>query len=215
MLDKLKGYSSLFFDTETSLERENVFSFRDEGSGLVLCAPHSTKSFACKRIKMQDLYTGELVRFLGEECQVSTIVRTKFVPFKVLVSDFVEEKGLLDKLFIDVHGMTNDRSFDLAVGTGIKEPELYDGALHVVSVLARKYNIKMVVNHPNYSGCAGLTGRLQKKHERCTSLQLEWRRDFRDFYNCPQIVEKQTIPFMKELVLYFKDSQSFVLTKRG
>ncbi len=177
-----------------------VFELVNRNSDLVVCAPHASKTFVCKQIKGADLYTGEIVSALGEICQVSTIVRGCFVPYKALINSFIEENKLEQKSFLDFHGMRNDRPFDLAIGTGDFEATIYKKELELIKNLAEKYKIRIAINHPDYRGCAGLTGRLQRKNAAAKVLQLEWRRDFRDFYNCPHNVCEQTMPFMIDLI---------------
>lgn len=162
------------------------------------------RSFVRKKVKAADLFTGEIVSFLGENLGVSTIVRRQFVPYKALISDFVAEQGLWEKSFLDFHGMVNNRPFDLAVGTGVLDAAAYKRELEFIRFLAEKYQIRIIFNHPDYRGGAGLCGRLQRDFNSNRVLQLEWRRDFRDFYACADIVCGQTLPFMAELINFLR-----------
>ncbi len=180
--------------------KKPVFEFVDRGSDLIVCAPHATKTFVCKQIKGADLFTGEIVDVLGQICNVSTITRGCFVPHKVMISSFVKNLRLEKNGFLDFHGMRNDRPFDLAIGTGYLEVAAYKKEIELIKNLADKYKIRVAINHPNYLGCVGLTGRLQRETASAKVLQLEWRLDFRDFFNSPKNVAEQTMPFMIDLI---------------
>lgn len=100
--------------------------------------------------------------------------------------------------------MVNNRPFDLAVGTGVLDAAAYKRELEFIRFLAEKYQIRIIFNHPDYRGGAGLCGRLQRDFNSNRVLQLEWRRDFRDFYACADIVCGQTLPFMAELINFLR-----------
>ncbi len=205
MLADLEKFSRRFSLAEVEKNQTGeIFQFDDRGSQLILSAPHSVRSFVCKKVKPADAFTGEIVSYLGENCNISTIVRKRFVPYKCMIQDFIAQQNLQNKSFLDFHGMRNDRPFDLAVGTGMITALNYKQELEFIRQLAEKYKIKIVFNHPDYRGGAGLCGRLQREYGSDKILQLEWRRDFRDFYSRPDIVCSQTVPFMRELIEYLR-----------
>lgn len=178
---------------------EDFFDFEDRQSRVVLSAPHATRTFVCKKVKAPDLFTGALVTVIGKKFGYSSLVRTGFCSQKTLISDFIKKNNLGDKYFLDIHGMDNGREFDLAVGTGCFSANVYQREINKIRELTEKYKIKTVLNHPDYRGAKGLTGRYQKEFGLPQVLQLEWRQDFRNFYACPQKVLEQTIPFIAEL----------------
>lgn len=201
MLEFLKTSEEVFshndyFGQENDAE---FFSFEDRKSRVVLSAPHAIRTFVCKKVKAPDLFTGALVKVIGEKFGYSSLVRTGFCSQKILINDFIKEKNLGDKYFLDIHGMDNSREFDLAVGTGNFSAGVYRSEILKIRELTEKYKIKMVINHPDYRGIKGLTGRYQKEFGLPQVLQLEWRQDFRNFYTCPEKVLEQTIPFIAEL----------------
>ena len=100
------------------------------------------------------------------------------MPQKCLISDFILQNKLENRFFLDIHGMSDENDFDLAIGTGYLIPEKYSLQLEYIDVLAKKYDIKYVVNHKNYTGCPGLTGRLQQKTGKANVLQLEWSKNY-------------------------------------
>lgn len=202
-IDKMQRLGIPFFDNngDGALSALDVYTFCDRYSHLILSAPHSTSSFVCKMKKKIDLFTGELALCLGEELNLSTIVRNKFVAEKVLISDLVIEKNLGEHFFLDLHGMSADRDFELAVGTAYLSPQDYEKELSLIADLSEKYQIKYVVNHPDYCGNMGFAGRYQKYFEKPNVLQLEWRQDCRNYYDCPEQVWTKTIPFLSELAL--------------
>ena len=95
--------------------------------------------------------------------------------------------------------MKNGNGFDLAVGTGYIQPEQYEKQLKLIDKLAKKYGLRYVINHANYTGKIGLTGRLQKATGQANVLQLEWSKDYRDIFNSIDNVENVTLPFISEL----------------
>lgn len=178
---------------------EEVFRFYNRDSKVLLSAPHATRTFVNNQIKAPDLYTGSITQVLGERYNLSTIVRTKYMPNVVKIIDFVEEHKLENHYFLDIHGMDLNREFELAVGTGYLSEADYRKELDFLKYLANKYEVKMVINHLNYTGKIGLTGDYQEAYQQPKILQLEWRKDFRSLYTSPEKVLEKTIPMIKEL----------------
>ena len=58
--------------------------------------------------------------------------------------------------------------------------------------------------NPNYCGIKGLTGRYQKIFNLPNVIQMEIKREFRDFYQYPEIVKNTTIPFLSEVLDIYK-----------
>ena len=69
---------------------------------------------------------------------------------------------------------------------------------------AQKYNLRTIVNHPNYCGKKGLTGKYQKLFNKPNVIQMEIKRELRDFYQYPEIVKNTTIPFLSEVINCYK-----------
>ena len=176
-----------------------IFEFMDYSSSLILSAPHSTRSFVAKREKMADLYTGALVQYLGEKHHVSTLIRTKFTPFKTLISDCIVQKNLEEHYFLDIHGFNQEIGYDVCLGTGNFSGENYPYLQDIVSI-AHQFGLRVAVNHPHYMGKVGLTGRFQKIYNKPNVIQVELKQHLRDFYRYPDIVEKVTIPFLEQVI---------------
>ena len=205
MIEMLKKYD-LIYNQNYSHGQENcaeVFHLTERGSSLILSAPHATASFTNKHEKRADLFTGAITQYLGETENISTIIRMKFTPYKCLVSDYVAEKNLQDHYFLDVHGFNQDIDYDICLGLGEYEAQNYPYLENIISV-TKKYNLKYVVNHPDYCGRAGLTGRFQKAFEKPNVIQIELKKYLRDFYNYPKVIEQTTIPFLKDIIKEYK-----------
>lgn len=204
MQEKLKLYNEIYVQNDAFGNEKNkeVFSYFDKNSYVCLSAPHATKTFTNKHIKSSDLYTGAIVKYIGEENNFSYIVRNKFMPQKCLINDFILQNELENHFFLDIHGMKNDNGFDLAVGTGYFDVKKYSSELEYIDILTKKYNIKYVINHENYKGCVGLTGRIQKETGKASVLQLELSKNYRDILDKIINIEKVTIPFLTELAEY-------------
>lgn len=204
MRDKLLEYNKCFWVNNGCGETANpeVFSYFEKGSYVCLSAPHATKTFAKKQVKLADLFTGCITRYVAEETGVSYIVRNKFMPQKILINDFICERKIENHFFLDIHAMKDGNGFDLAIGTGYLPPSAYAKQLEFVAKLCTKYGLSYVINHPNYTGCYGLTGRLQKAFSLPQVLQLEWSRRYRDIFDYYDNVAAVTIPFLKELALF-------------
>ncbi len=183
------------------LQETDVFKFYNYDSRVVLTAPHATKTMVAQKQKKADLFTGALAFCLSEEQKVSSIVRRRYDDKEYWIHDFIIRRNLGDKFFLDIHGIDLDKSFELAVGTGVFSVMDYKKELSLIQQLAEKYGIKMVVNYPDYRGLKGMTKYLQEVWNRPQVLQLEWRRDMRDFYQYPEKVEKMTLPFMRALIV--------------
>lgn len=193
------GADFLANGSDGRLGATDLFEMANRGSAVILSAPHATNTFVNGKRKKIDLFTGEIVSALGAELNLSTIVRIKFVSEEVRISDFIVEKNLSRHFFLDIHGMSEHCKFGLAVGTGYFAADDYVRQLELIRFLAEKYKIDFVVNHPNYCGKIGLTGHYQKHFNKPNVLQLEWRKDFRNYYEYPEKVLGQTIPFLSEL----------------
>ena len=205
MIDTLKRYNDIFMQKyyrgdENSIE---VFKYTDCNSNLILTAPHSTRSFCNKKEKLADLYTGALVKYLGEQNSVSTIIRTKFTPYKALISDWIIQNNKIEYYFLDIHGFNQDVGYDICLGIGNFEEINYPYLSQIINI-AQKYNLRTIVNHPNYCGIKGLTGRYQKIFNLPNVIQMEIKREFRDFYQYPEIVKNTTIPFLSEVLDIYK-----------
>ena len=210
MLEKLKLYNEPFWQNYSCGDEKNpeVFSFVEKGSFVCLSAPHSTQTFTNKHVKKSDLFTGAITKYVAEENQFSYIVRNKFVPKKVLISDFIVENHLEKHFFLDIHAMVDGNGFDLAVGTGYVSVRQYEAQLQIIDELCRKYNLTYRVNHPNYTGCAGLVGRLQKNTGMANAIQLEWSRKYRDIFQNFGNVCHVTVPFLTALAININARQN-------
>lgn len=197
----LKKYNERFMQNNSHGDElcEDIFEFTDRSSLLILSAPHSTRSFVAKKEKKADLYTGALVQYLGEKYHISTLIRTKFTPFKALISDCIVQKNLGEHYFLDVHGFNQEVDFDICLGTGNFLEENYPYLQDIVNI-AHQFGLRVVVNHPNYMGKVGLTGRFQKIYNKPNVIQIELKQHLRDFYRYPDIVEKITIPFFEQVI---------------
>jgi hypothetical protein len=201
MIETLKKYDKLFAQNyshgnENSLE---IFKYSNRNSNLILTAPHSTRSFCNKKEKNADLYTGALVKYLGEENGISTIIRTKFTPYKALISDWIAQNKVQQHYFLDIHGFNQDIDYDICLGIGEFEENGYP-YLQEIMQIAKKYGLKTIVNHPNYCGLKGLTGRYQKIFNLPNVIQMEIKKEFRDFFSNPEVVKNTTIPFLTEVI---------------
>ena len=205
MIEILKKYD-LIYNQNHSRGQENcpeVFRLTDRDSSLILSAPHATSSFTNKHEKQADLFTGALTQYLGETENVSTIIRQKFTPYKCLISDYVAEKNLQEHYFLDIHGFNQDMDYDICLGIHTYERKNYPYLDKIIEI-AEKYHLKYIINHPNYTGKFGLTGRFQEKFGKPNVIQIEFQKYLRDFYNYPEVVENITIPWMKDIIKEYK-----------
>ena len=205
MIDILKKYDEFFIlnNSRGNLAEENVFEFTDKSSCLILSAPHATMSFANKKEKCADLYTGAIVKYLGQKNNVSTLIRKKFTPYRCMVSDYIAAHNLQEHYFLDIHGFNKDIDYDVCIGIGNWEADEYPYLCDILQI-ADKHNLKTIVNHPNYTGRYGLTGRYQNEFAKPNVIQLELKKYLRDFYNNPDIVKEITLPFLSEIINCYK-----------
>ena len=205
MIETLKKYDHLFCRNHSHGDEtlDEVFAFFDRKSKLILSAPHATASFTNKHEKCSDLYTGAITQYLGETENISTLIRMKFTPYKCLISDYIAKQTLQDHYFLDIHGFNKDIDYDICLGIGDCEEKNYPYLEELITV-AKKYNLKYIVNHPDYCGKAGLTGRYQKAFNKPNVIQIELKKYLRDFYNYPDVVKKVTIPVLSEITKKYK-----------
>ena len=191
MLNRLKKYEEEYCrNTYCGNSEGGDFRFEDRGSRLILTAPHAVRTLRDNRPKAPDLCTGALTRLAGEQNDVSTIIRHRTGEERNAAAGFVIDRQLANHCFLDIHGMSGGREFELA----------------------EKYKIRWVTNHPDYTGRFGLTGSLQRLNPLPRILQLEWRSDLRDFYLFPADVLERTLPFLSELAgtaaLFFRQKRT-------
>ncbi len=205
MIDTLKRYNDIFMQNYSRGDENSIeaFKYTDCNSKLILTAPHSTRSFCNKKEKMADLYTGALVKYLGEQNNVSTIVRTKYTPYKALISDWIIQNNTHEHYFLDIHGFNQDVGYDICLGIGGFEEKNYPYLQEIIKI-AQKYNLKTIVNHPNYCGIKGLTGRYQKIFNSPNVIQIEIKKELRDFFNHYDKVKNITIPFLTDVINFYK-----------
>lgn len=205
MIDTLKKYNEAFIQNYShgNENDEDIFKYKNRNSSLILTAPHSTRSFCNKKEKSSDLFTGALVQYIGEQNNVSTIVRTKFTPYKALISDWIIQNNIHEHYFLDIHGFNQNIEYDICLGIGNFEEVNYPYLQQLIKI-AQKYNLRTIVNHPNYCGLKGLTGRYQKIFNLPNVIQMEIKKNFRDFFNYPEVVKNTTIPFLSEVVDIYK-----------
>ena len=205
MLELLKKYNEQFIQNHShgNENDEDVFEYTNYDSKLILTAPHATASFCNKKEKVADLYTGAIVRYLGEQNHTSTIVRKKFTPYKALISEWIRNHNIAEHYFLDIHGFNQDIDYDICFGIGEFEEKNYPYLQDIIEV-AQKYGLKTIVNHPNYCGLKGLTGRYQKIFNKPNVIQIEIKKELRDFFDCADNVKNITIPFLTEVVGLYK-----------
>lgn len=213
MLNRLKKYEEEYCrNTYCGNSEGGDFRFEDRGSRLILTAPHAVRTLRDNRPKAPDLCTGALTRLAGEQNDVSTIIRHRTGEERNAAAGFVIDRQLANHCFLDIHGMSGGREFELAVGTGILPAADYAPELELIGRLAEKYKIRWVTNHPDYTDRFGLTGSLQRLNPLPRILQLEWRSDLRDFYLFPADVLERTLPFLSELAgtaaLFFRQKRT-------
>ena len=202
MINELTKYDKIFTENDFcgQINEEHVFEFTNKNSAVIFSAPHSTRSTANKKEKLSDSFTGAIASWLKYHSDFSTIIRTKYVPEKNTIYDFVETLNLpQNTYFLDIHGMKQEAPTELGIGTGLLPTQSYKKEINIIGELCKKYQISWCLNHPDYHGAQGFTAQYQKKHGLKNILQLEWRRDMRDFYSFPENVTKKTIPFLLEL----------------
>lgn len=208
MQELLKIYNEKFMQNNSHGDElcEEIFEFTDRSSLLILSAPHSTRSFVAKKEKMADLYTGALVQYLGEKYDISTLIRTKYTPFRMLISDYVVQQNLGEHYFLDIHGFNQNIGYDICLGTGNFSDEAYPYLQDIVNV-ACQFGLKVAINHPNYMGKIGLTGRYQKFYNKPNVIQMELKQYLRDFYGHFEVVKNVTLPFFEQIIRHYQTNE--------
>ena len=208
MQELLKIYNEKFMQNNSHGDElcEEIFEFTDRSSLLILSAPHSTRSFVAKKEKMADLYTGALVQYLGEKYDISTLIRTKYTPFRMLISDYVVQQNLGEHYFLDIHGFNQNIGYDICLGTGNFSDEVYPYLQDIVNV-ACQFGLKVAINHPNYMGKIGLTGRYQKFYNKPNVIQMELKQYLRDFYGHFEVVKNVTLPFFEQIIRHYQTNE--------
>ena len=147
MIDTLLRYNKPFMKNYSCGDENSsdIFSYTNRCSSLILTAPHSTRSFCNKKEKLADLYTGALVKYLGDINNISTIIRTKFTPYKALISDWIAQNNVQQHYFLDIHGFNQNIDYDICLGIGEFEEKNYPYLKEIVQI-AQKYQIKTIVN---------------------------------------------------------------------
>ena len=205
MIEILKQYNEIFMQncSHGDAVADDVFKYTDRNSALIMTAPHSTRSFRNNKEKIADLYTGAIVKYLGEQNHISTIIRTKYTPYNDLISDYIVQNNLHEHYFLDIHGFNQDIDYDICLGIGNFEEKNYP-YLHEIVLIAQKYGLKTCVNYPNYCGLKGLTFEYQKTFGKPNVIQMEIKKEWRDFFNNSDKVQNITSPFLTEVIRLYK-----------
>ena len=205
MIDILKKYDIAYAsDFSRGMEDcANVFEFKDRKSKLIFSAPHATRTFVNNKEKLADLYTGAIVQYVGEVCDVSSIIRTKYVDYRVSIFDYIKEHKLCDHYFVDVHGFDKDIEYDVCLGIYKCNAEQCPYLSDIVEVI-EKYGLRVIVNYPQYTGKGGFTREFQECVGKPNVIQMELKRYLRDFYKNPDVVSKITVPMMMEITNCYK-----------
>ncbi len=201
MIEQLQKYNEFYMQNLSHGDEncEAVFAFTNRFSSLIMSAPHSTRSFINKKERIADLYTGALVRYIGETNQISTIIRNKYTPCKVLISDFIEEQQLQNHYFLDIHGFNTDVGADICLGIADMPEQNYPYLAQIIKI-ANQFGLTTIVNHPNYTGRYGLCGRYQQKCQKPNVIQMELMPRLRNFYENSETVQNVTIPFFEKVI---------------
>lgn len=215
MLKKLKEYNKFFVQNTFlgDLTNPNIYEITNRDSYVCLSAPHSTKTIRKGKIKKSDLYTGALCKLLGENNLVTTIIRNKYTDCPSPLIPLIIQNNLVENFILDIHGMRSDIEFELAVGIGVFSEQDYFIPLKIIDNLCQKYKISYQINHPSYTGRQGLTGRLQLHSHQPNIIQLELRKDLRDFMKCGKIVKTKTLPFLNELIKTLNANEALYVEK--
>lgn len=205
--EKLYLYDDIFVkgNEYNGSDMQNSFEFTDRNSKIIFSSPHSTRSTLNNRLKITDLHTGSIVKFIADKNNLSSIVRTKYITIEENIWDYVVKNNIENKFFLDFHGTHMDNDFNLALGTGYFDEEYYAKEIVFIKELAKDLDIKVVINHPSYRGRVGLTGHLQQFKSSNKVLQFEWRPDYRNFYTNMDTVVNKTIPFMESFASFVND----------
>lgn len=133
----------------------------------------------------------------------------------MLVSDYVKDNNLEHHCFLDIHGFNQDMDYDICLGIGDFDEKGYPYLADVIAC-AKRYNLKIIVNHPNYTGKFGLTGRYQKAFGTPNVIQMEIKKYLRDFYKNADLVANVTLPFMEDVLkLYLWNMKPVVFCWSG
>ena len=205
MIEELKKYNEFYYQNCSHGDEvpSCIFKFEDRGTKLILTAPHSTRSFINKQERFSDLYTGAITQFVGETAKTSTIIRQKYTPYKALISDFIGNNNLQEHYFLDIHGFEKDIAYDVCLGIGEMDKDSYPYLQEIVQTI-QSFNLQVAINHENYMGLRGLTGRYQRTYNKPNVIQMEMRRHLRDLYNNPENVQNITIPMLKKITELYK-----------
>lgn len=205
MIEQLKKYNDMFIKNKSYGDelKDNIFEFCDKSSNLIISAPHSTRSFCNKKEKSSDLYTGAIVKYLGEVNGISTITRNKFVPYKALISDYITDNKLQNHYFLDVHGFNQQIDYDICLGIGTFSAKNYPYVKEIFNII-KTFGLNPVINYPKYTGKLGLTGRYQKKYSKPNVIQIELTQYLRDFLHNSDVFQKKTLPMFNEIINLYK-----------
>ena len=142
MLNRLKKYEEEYCrNTYCGNSEGGDFRFEDRGSRLILTAPHAVRTLRDNRPKAPDLCTGALTRLAGEQNDVSTIIRHRTGEERNAAAGFVIDRQLANHCFLDIHGMSGGREFELAVGTGILPAADYAPELELIATIQVKMRV--------------------------------------------------------------------------
>lgn len=177
--------------------KENVIRRVFGKTPVVISAPHAVKHSREGQVKPCDLYTGSLSYLLAKSLGGTLVASAKFeegqdgnytpleqCAYKQELLKTVQEQKI--KLVLDIHGIRDDRGFDICLGTApTDEIPLQEKDRKVFETLAQVFGDQAVtLNPPGYSGTGDEkdtvteTVRVQT-HQEVEAYQIELARHLR------------------------------------
>lgn len=142
---KIEELERMFSDNQYYGRGMTAFVIEEGSVPVIVSAPHAVKQFRDGKIKMADVYTGGIARYLHEVTGCHLICSTRFTrkdpnydqPGDNRYQDTLLEylKGHKIAALLDLHGVVKEREYAVELGT-VPTPQEEDTSLHEYKFIA-------------------------------------------------------------------------------
>ena len=166
------------------------FKIIDGTIPILLSAPHAVKQERDGKVKLEEVLTGSIVEYLCMQTGVHGIVRVanynddpnyynkgESLKYKQAILDCIKEKNI--KIFLDIHGCTDDHGFDIEFGTNYGKNINYDKVY--LEVFEKEFSKigKVVIDKKFKADKSTIVSSFVNENTEIQCIQIEISRKFR------------------------------------
>ena len=186
--DYILSQEEEFFMNEYKGNGIDDFKYKLGSIPILISAPHSVKQWRNEAYKAADVYTGAMIKTLGETTGAHIIYKTSTngdenyttdeTEYRKMISKIVKENNI--RVVFDLHGMSIDKESDIDIGTGnTKNINLLNQDYILSSIQSSLNSSNYTVNKYFTGGSAYTISNYASQKLGIPTVQLEVNRKFR------------------------------------